>query len=224
MSKSALSRKDALSLGMIVATFLMIALLYNKLPEQIPVHWNAEGEIDGYASKLFGALMMPCGALATFILIKVLPVISPKGFRLDDSRPVLDTINLVLVALFCTIGAATVMVAMGVKLDMVKVILIGTGLMLILTGNVLSKVRKNFFVGIRTPWTLADDEVWAQTHRLAGRSFFGGGLLVCVLAFFQSGPYAILAGVTVAVLLPVVYSFVLYRRLNPSNGEPSKRE
>lgn len=219
MKSSSLSRLDWLSLACIAGTLLLVILMYPRLPEQIPVHWNAAGEIDRYSSRLFGVLMMPGIALATFVLFKVLPPMSPKGFRLDESRSTLDVIQVVLVALACAIGVATVLIAVGVQLDMVKVVLMGLGLMLMVTGNVLNKVRKNFFVGIRTPWTLADDEVWAKTHRFAGRTFFAGGLLVCVLAFFQSSAIPVLAGVSIAVLLPVVYSFFVYRKLHGTSTD-----
>ncbi|MFK8029639.1 MAG: SdpI family protein [Gammaproteobacteria bacterium] len=218
MKMLSLTKLDVLSVALVAFTLLLIWVFYPQLPDQIPVHWNSAGEIDKYSSKAIGLLMMPAVALGTILLMKILPAISPDGFKLDESRHVLGIIQAVLVALFCAIGIATILISLGYKLDMVKVVLIGSGLMLMATGNVLSKVRKNFFVGIRTPWTLADDEVWSRTHRLAGRTFFGGGLLVCVLALIKPNPVLLLVGVSVAVLLPVVHSFVVYRQLNPKDG------
>ncbi len=218
MKESSVSRFDLLSLFLIGITLAIMVVAYPKLPDQVPIHWNTAGEIDGYASRFWGTFMMPAVALGTFVLFKILPSISPRGFKLESSRHTLDIMQTVLVSLFCVIGLATVYIALGYQLDMVKVILTGTGLMLIVVGNVMSKVRKNFFVGIRTPWTLADDEVWALTHRFAGRSFFAGGLLICLVALVKPDPIAILAGAGLAVLLPVVYSFVVYRKLNPDDG------
>jgi len=214
MKESSINRFDLLGLLMISVTLGIVAINYHKLPEQIPFHWNPVGEIDGFSSRFWGAFMMPAAALITWVIFKILPAISPRGFKLDDSRPTLDIIQTVLVALFCGIGSAIVFAALGYQLDMVKVILVGMGLMLMVTGNVMSKVRKNFFVGIRTPWTLANDEVWALTHRFAGRTFFAGGLFICVVALVKANAVVVLVGVSVAVLLPVVYSYIVYRRLN----------
>ena len=214
MKVSSLSRLDLISLAIIAVSLGFVLFVYPQLPEQFPVHWNSAGDINGYSSRLVGAFIMPVIAIIVVALFKILVRISPIGFKLDESRGVVDIIQTVLVALFCTIGIAMVLVAIGYKLDMVKVIVIGTGLMLMATGNVLSKVRKNFFVGIRTPWTLADDEVWAQTHRFAGRSFFAGGLLICSIALVKPHPVVIVVAVVIAALSPVVYSFIVYRRLH----------
>ncbi len=209
-----LSRLDKVSVVMIIASTVLAVLVYPKLPEQFPIHWNAAGDIDGYSSRLVGAFMMPLIALSVLVVFKILPRISPVGFKLDESRSVLDIIQTILVALFCTIGVAMILVSIGYKLDMVKVIVIGSGLMLMATGNVLGKVRKNFFVGIRTPWTLADDEVWARTHRFAGRSFFAGGLLICTIALINPHPVIIVIAAAAAALAPVFFSFFVYRQLH----------
>ncbi|MEM7083992.1 MAG: SdpI family protein [Pseudomonadota bacterium] len=215
MNPWTLSRYDWLSLGLVGGTVLLGLLTYGQLPETIPTHWNSQGVADGYSSKPVGTFMMPFIGLMTILVMKIVMVISPKGFRLDDSRRIVDLIQLILVALFCAIGVATLLAALGFQFDMAKVVLIGTGLMLAATGNIMSKVRKNFFVGIRTPWTLADDEVWAQTHRFAGRTFFVGGVFVCLVSLVYARIEVILAGVGIAVLAPVIYSYVIYRRLNP---------
>lgn len=216
MKLSSLSRPDLVSIVLIVLNLAIALFFYPQLPERFPVHWNASGDIDGYSSRFIGAFMMPLIAVSVFVVFKILPAISPIGFRLDKSRPVIDIIQTILVALFCVIGVAMVLVAAGYKLDMVKVIVIGSGLMLMATGNVLSKVRKNFFVGIRTPWTLADDEVWALTHRFAGRTFFAGGALICVIALVKAHPVVIVVAALAAAFAPVVYSFFVYRKLHPN--------
>ncbi len=218
---------DGLSILFILGAFGFAAWMYPALPEQIPTHWNAAGEVDDYTAKPWGVYILPLIALGVFVLMKLIPVISPKGFRTDEFLGVVSLFQVVLVAFMAALTVVTLLYASGVPIQMDRFIGISVGLLFLILGNYLGKVRKNFFIGIRTPWTLASDEVWARTHRLAGWLFMLAGLTMIAFAFFDTGFPLTLIVILAAALIPVVYSFVLYRQLEgfgPGGGDDSDGE
>ncbi len=153
-------RADIISLVFVATAFIVAAVLYPSLPEQIPTHWNAQGEVDGYMKKPGGVIVMPAMALFTYIVMKLIPVISPKGFRMDKFSDVIGVLQVTLVSFMSIVAVLVLLEARGLNVRINEMIIAGTGLLFVIIGNYLGKVRKNFFIGIRTPWTLASDEVW----------------------------------------------------------------
>jgi len=206
-------RADIISTLFIIATLVVAAILYPSLPEMIPTHWNAQGEIDGYMKKPGGVLMMPAMALITFIIMKIIPVISPKGFRTDKFSDVIGVLQVTLVGFMSIVAILVLLEAHGLNVLINEVIIAGVGLLFVVIGNYLGKVRKNFFIGIRTPWTLASDEVWNRTHRMGGKLFMLSGVIIWLGALLRL-PLTWTVGVAVGlVLIPVVSSYFLYRQI-----------
>ncbi len=204
---------NLICLVIVVLATVASAYFYPSLPEQVPIHWNAAGEVDGYGSKLMGALFGPGLALFTWGMIWVIPKISPKGFGTGEFSDVLQIIQVALVAFMAGIGAMILMAGLGHQPSVEHIVPIAVGALLVLLGNYMGKVRKNFFVGIRTPWTLASDEVWSRTHRLAGYLFVAAGLGMIVSGLFEA-KVILMAGLPlVAALVPVAYSYFAYRKL-----------
>jgi uncharacterized membrane protein len=185
-------RADIISSLFIIATLVVAAILYPSLPEMIPTHWNA---------------------LATFIIMKIIPVISPKGFRTDKFSDVIGVLQVTLVGFMSIVAILVLLEAHGLNVLINEVIIAGVGLLFVVIGNYLGKVRKNFFIGIRTPWTLASDEVWNRTHRMGGKLFMLSGVIIWLGALLRL-PLTWTVGVAVGlVLIPVVYSYFLYRQI-----------
>ncbi len=206
-------RADIISSLFVIATLVLAAVLYPSLPEMIPTHWNAQGEVDGYMKKPGGVLMMPAMALFTFIIMKIIPVISPKGFRTDKFSNVIGVLQVTLVGFMSIVATLVLLEARGLNVRINEVIIAGVGLLFVVIGNYLGKVRKNFFIGIRTPWTLASDEVWNRTHRMGGKLFMLSGVIIWLGALLRL-PLTWTVGVAVGlVLIPVVYSYFLYRQI-----------
>lgn len=203
---------------LISALFLLVLMavfvwLYPHMPARVPTHWNARGQINGYMSPL-GAVATPMiviAVLATFTLL--LPTISPRGYEI---RPFVSVFVLVMLAtqVFVLIsGLAVLLNAAGHAVKMPLVCMLGIGVLLMVMGNYMGKLRKNFFIGIRTPWTLASDTVWERTHRMGGWFFMLAGMAIMVVAL-TSAPVILLLGIVLsAVLMPAVYSYVVYRRV-----------
>jgi uncharacterized membrane protein len=214
-----LHRGEVLALVLVVAAFLMSALFYGRLPERIPSHWNVHGEVDSYSSKPLGAFLMPAVMAGLFLLLLALPAISPRGFRFESFRSVWGVLQSAILGLLLLMHGLMLSAAMGKPVDVTRSAEAGVGLLIAVLGNFLGKVSRNFFVGIRTPWTLASEEVWFRTHRLGGKLFVLAGLAMFVLALAGAGPLATTALLVAAALASVVASYFIYRRVEGFKDE-----
>jgi uncharacterized membrane protein len=213
-------RTNVLSLLFIAILIAVAAYLYPSLPEQIPTHWNFQGEVDDYTPKPWGVIVMPSAAILIFVIMKLIPIVSPKGFRTDQFRDVVNIFTVTLVGFMSGIGLLVLLAASGRNIQMNEMVFAAVGLLFIVLGNYMSKVRKNFFIGIRTPWTLASDEVWARTHRMGGWIFVLIGFFMFLNAFIQFPQGWLIGSIVALALIPVVYSFVLYKNLEGFKEEP----
>ena len=193
-----------------------VATLVN-LPEglTLPIHWNINGEIDRFADATHALLMPPAIMIGTLTLLFVLKYIEPRKQNLLDSLQAAKAIITAIIVFFAVIEASYIALIMGVDFEMHKVILSAVGALFIVTGNYMTKTRSNFFIGIKTPWTLSSDSVWKKTHRLGGKLFMIAGLLIIVLIPFidnQVLKVVLPAVVLPAALIPVAYSWWAWRQ------------
>jgi uncharacterized membrane protein len=202
---------DILSALFIAAAAALAAALYTDLPAQIPTHWNAAGEIDDYSPKGWGIVMLLGMGVLVWVIMKLIPVISPKGYRTETFAEIVNLFQVVLVAFMSGICMLVLLESYGINVRINESIFIGVGLLLFILGNYMTKMRKNFFLGIRTPWTLASDEVWSRTHRVGGPIFMAGGLLLVISAFLPIRAEAMATVIVIIALVPVVYSYFVYR-------------
>jgi len=208
-------RTDIICISVVILHFLFVAVFYGDLPDPVPTHWNAQGEVDGFTPKPWGAWLFPLITLGIYLLFVVIPLISPHGFRMESFLGVVGILKLATVLFMFVVGVTVILAARGAPFDPGDIVLPGVGALLVVIGNYMGKLRKNFFIGIRTPWTLASDEVWAKTHRLGGWTFVLAGLVMILSGLVGWPPMAatIIAVSVLAALVPVVYSFVIYKRL-----------
>jgi uncharacterized membrane protein len=212
-------RANFFSYLFIVAAVGVAAFLYPNLPDSIPSHWNVQGEVDGYLPKPWGVIVLPLVAILVFVIMRLIPVISPKGYRTESFANVMHIFQVTMVGFMSLVSILVLLAASGVDVPINGAIFAALGTMFIVLGNYFGKIRKNFFLGIRTPWTLASDEVWARTHRLGGRLFVLQGLVMLSGVLFEV-PVALLLGmVGVIVVVPVVYSYLVYRRVEGFGGD-----
>jgi uncharacterized membrane protein len=149
----------------------------------------------------------------TFLIFMALPAISPRGFRFETFRPVWAILEGSILGLLFLIHVLALMQGIGKPVDMNRGVAMGVGILLVVLGNFMGKVTRNFFVGIRTPWTLASEEVWLRTHRFGGRLFVLAGLVLFVSAVLGGGWVVAVVAIVAATVLSVVYSYVVYRRV-----------
>jgi uncharacterized membrane protein len=200
-------------LSLIVSAVIAGAVLWNQLPDQVPSHWNMNDEIDGYVSRIWGVLLMPLIALGLFVLLSVVPNLDPLKANVAQFRETFNLFIIFIVGFLLYIHALTLMAALGTDFQMSSALLPGIGLLFIFIGYLLRKAKRNFFIGIRTPWTLSSDSVWDKTHQLGSVLFMLSG--ACALLASLFGGMAAFAWMFVpligSTLFLVIYSYVLYR-------------
>jgi uncharacterized membrane protein len=204
--------------AVILAVLAGTWVAYPQLPAIMPMHWDAHGQVNGWGPKWWLFLTGP-GSIALVVLtFSALPWLSPKKFEVDSFRATYLYIMMMVVALLAYVHLLVLSAALGVALDMTRAIVGGLCLLLALMGNVLGKVRRNFFIGVRTPWTLANEQVWNATHRFAAKTFFAGGVLGLLAVLLRAPFWLPMSAILIAALSPVVYSLVVYKQLERQGG------
>ena len=194
---------------MILLPILAGVLLWNQLPDQMPSHWNAAGEIDGWCSKPFGVFGFPLLLLAFQWVCIIATNADPK--KNHHSEKVLQLVFWLIPIISVVMHAVVYAVSLGKEVDVNVIVPVLVGLILAIVGNYLPKCRQNYTIGIKIPWTLNSEENWNNTHRFAGRIWVVCGLIIMLSAFF--GGFWIFLPVTfLMVIAPVVYSYLFYRK------------
>jgi uncharacterized membrane protein len=197
---------------LIVGACVTTAIAYPYLPLRIAMHWDIHLQPNQYGPKWVLWLLGP-GLMAGVTLFTCLgPWLSPRRFDLDSFR---STWRQLMLLLFCMIGyiyAAMLLADIRQSIDAGRMILGGVCVIMVLMGNLMGKVRKNFYIGIRTPWTLANDRVWNATHRFAARTWISGGLLGLLFTIAGLRVLSIFA-LLVAGIIPYTYSLVIYKQM-----------
>jgi uncharacterized membrane protein len=200
------------ALTLVVLAWAAAAAMYPGLPAKIPTHWNIHGKIDGYGSKAT-IFLMPGAMLFFLALFWLLPVLSPKNFEVDSFRSTYLFVMVLITGLMGYIEGVILYAVHGGPVDMTRTLFGGLFLFLALLGNVLGRVRRNFYIGVRVPWTLASERVWNDTHRVAAWLFVACGLAGFVTVIAGLPVMAAMALLLVAALGSIVYSFVHYKAL-----------
>lgn len=205
--------------ALVVATMLGTSFLVGaSLPDDVrlPIHWGLNGQPDGFAGK-WTALLLPPGIIAALSLVfYALPAIEPRREGLERSQGLYLWGWVAILLMGAAIELALVAPALGWPIDAGRTIVGATGAMLVLIGNQLGKSRSMYLIGMRTPWTLASEDVWIRTHRLAGKLMVAGGLLIVAAALIDPAPERLtalfIAVIALSAGVPIVYSFLLWRR------------
>ncbi len=197
----------------ITATLAASFVLYDALPDQVPSHWNRYGHVDGWSDKSFGVLICPGIMLLMLFMLVAGEWISPVHFKIAPFRGTFNYLMVIGTLIAGWLHAMKLLVAFSPELYAGRWLASGLFVLLAAMGNLMGKTRRNFWIGIRTPWTLASDAVWIATHRLAARLLVGAGLIGAV-SIALGAPLDFGIGLIIAALLvPTIYSFWLSKRL-----------
>lgn len=189
------------------------ALLWDKLPARMPIHWNIEGKPDGYAAKETAIALLVGINVFLYALFAVLPKIDPKK-NFAQFKTSYRWIIFSIATLTATITSLVVFNSAGYQFDLFKAILTILLLALMVMGNFMGKLRPNYFVGIRTPWTIDNDDVWTKTHRLAGQIWVVTAIILLVVLYtIQLPMWVFFVGIIVMALVPTAYSYILHKQL-----------
>ena len=207
-------KKELPIILIIIMMFAASIYFYPQLPDKIPTHWNFKGEIDGYSGKLSGAFLMPVMNIIMYGLFIFMPAIDPKkeNYKLFESTYIY--FRYLFHIFFLGIHGLIIAAALGYNVDTGRLVTLAVSLLLMLMGNVMGRLKHNYFVGIKTPWTLADEEVWRKTHRLGAILWTAGGLMGVIMSLLrQSMGWVFIAVIAVMTFMPIVYSYLIFSKL-----------
>ncbi len=184
-----------------------------NLPDRVPVHWGIDGTADRYGSRLEALIAMPLVTLGLGLLFAVLPSVEPRRRHLEESARAYNAVW--IMALLALVGGHAIILLSGLgrQVPVPSIALAGVGALLLVLGNYLGKIRSNWFLGIRTPWTLSSERSWNCTHRLGGRLFaaLGALILVTVLLSTTAATWVLGIGLAAVLIATVVYSYIVWR-------------
>ena len=195
-----------------ILSFIGTLILYPTLPARIPIHFNYQWEVDGYGSKSM-ALLLGVLPLAMCLLMDVLPKIDPKRRNNYMQDKVYDKLKYLLVFMMIFLNWFTLLLANGLDINPKIYTSLILGILLMALGNYLPKIKPNYFIGVKTPWTLANDVSWRKTHRISGYIFVLYGLL-CLMSGVITGKYfgyALVGVMLLGIVVMFAYSYLVYR-------------
>jgi uncharacterized membrane protein len=197
-----------------LAMWAFALAVFGRLPAMVPSHVNLAGEVDGWLPRAYGAFLPAIIATGMVGLIHLVPRIDPRASNVEKFQGDWRLLLNLIVLFFAVVEATTLGHALGWPVDLGQSSLVSVALLFVGIGNYLPRVRSNWFMGIRTPWTMDNERVWRATHRVGGRTFVAAGLMLGIAALLPAGarPALTLVSIAVAVVIPLVYSYVAWRR------------
>jgi len=201
--------------GLVVLSVIGTLWLYPMLPENIPIHWNLKGVPDNYGNKLFAVFTAVLPVIMAFLMM-FFPKIDPKKESYQKHAKAYGMFMNMLVLFLVVLHWVTIAIALGYKINIVLVVNISIGILFVGIGNYMGQIRHNYFLGVRTPWTLANEQVWVKTHRKASWVFIGLGLLFILNGFWgnETGYVLSILFVVGSVVYLYIYSYFEYKRIN----------
>ncbi len=200
-------------LVLVAASFILSFSVYGSMPDRMASHWNAAGEVNGYMSKFWGTFLMPIISLALILLFLGIPLIDPLRKNIKSFRKYYDWFIVVILVFLVYVHALTLAWNAGARFNIGGMMTPAMGLLFIYLSVLLRKAKRNWFIGIRTPWTLSSDRVWEKTHLLGSKLFLAAGIISFLgLLFPKLAIYFVLVSVLAAALITVVFSYFEYSR------------
>jgi uncharacterized membrane protein len=208
-------KHSVISLALVAIALILAAYFYPVLPNQIASHWDASGQVNGYMPKFWGIFMVPLLMLGFFIIGVVIPYLDPFRKNIEEFRNYYELFWTGMLTFFFYIYLLMLAWNLGYVFDFVVFLVPAFAALWWLIATLLEHTKQNWFIGIRTPWTLSDERVWAKTHKLGAKLFKTGAIVMLVGILFPKFIVSFfVAAIVLSAVVPVVYSFVEYRRLH----------
>ncbi len=207
------TRYFGICVALVLLVLIALVIAFPHLPDRVPTHWGGQNRVNGYSSR--GSLFVWGPGLMTgmILVFAALPWLSPKRFEVDTFKSTYLYIMVLTVGFLAYVNILILWFALSGSVNMVRACLGGISVLIALMGNVMGKVRRNFWVGIRTPWTLANERVWNATHRFAAKAMVLVGAAGLIVALNGAVFWVWFAMVLGGLLIPVLYSLIYYKRL-----------
>ncbi len=180
----------------------------------LPVHWNAAGEADRYGGKAEALLLLPAVTIGVLLLFTLIRYIDPLRANIERSGQAYHAVLLGTLFFMAVLHTGAVLSALGYPINVGRLAAPAVGLMFVIMGNYMGKIRRNYMFGVRTPWTLASELSWNKTHRITGKLFVLSGLLTIGATFLGStiAFFTMMATILGTVIFAMVYSYLVWKR------------
>lgn len=202
------------AVGVVLLTFVASIYFYGQMPDVMASHWNMQGEVDGYMPKFWALFLVPVVSVVMFLLLTAIPKIDPLKANVAKFRKHYDRFIVLLLAFMLYIHLLTILWGAGTSFNIMQAMSPAFGILFYYCGTLVANAKQNWFIGIRTPWTMSSEKVWDKTHILGGRLFRAAGIISC---FGILAPdYAIIIVIAPAMVFMtyvVVYSYLEYQKL-----------
>ncbi|SEA76044.1 Uncharacterized membrane protein [Flavobacterium gillisiae] len=208
-------KKELPLIGIVVAPFIYLAIIWNTLPEKVPTHWNYKGEVDKWGDKYSLITLLFLLPVLTYVLMVVVPKIDPKK-KIEQMGGKYYQLKFILVLFMSTLAFIILHISVNQSTSSANLIFIPIGVLFIALGNYFKVIQPNYFIGIKTPWTLESKEVWKLTHIMAGKLWIVGGLLIVLGSLIIDKSifiYILITIIAVISIVPVVYSYLKFKEL-----------
>lgn len=208
-----------ISIALILIAVIAGGIFWNQLPDQMASHWNANDQVDGTMPKVWGVFLMPIITTAMLILFLALPGMDPLKANIAQFRETFNVFIVLIIAFMLYVHGLTLAWSLGFdNFKMSTAMLPFMGVLFIAIGFLMRKAKRNFFIGIRTPWTLSSDTVWDKTHQLGATLFMASGVLAMIGGLFggMTAFWFLFVPVISTTVIVMVYSYILYRRESKS--------
>lgn len=216
-----MKHSNAIAWGLIMMSFAIGGFYYNELPDPMPTHFGLDGQPDRFTPLPWGAFLLPMVSIGVFLFMKLLPAISPKEFSMDRFVGAYEKVLVAVVGMLVLVQFIVMQSATGTEFDLLPWVSVLVGVLLLVVANYMTKTEPNFFFGIRTPWTIANDEVWFRTHRHGAYLFALAGVVMILGSPFSLGFYVSIGLIVAIVVWLTVYSYILYVKM--TNKAPEQR-
>jgi len=199
--------------GIILLSFAIGIYFYPQMPEMVASHWNAQGEVNGYMSKFWGLFLMPIIPIGLLFLFILIPKIDPLKENIEKFRKYFDGFVVLMILFLFYIYLLTVLWNIGIRFDMSQLMMPALGILFYYSGILIENSKRNWFIGIRTPWTLGSEKVWDKTHQRGGKLFKIAGVVIFLSIFFLKYiVFFVIIPVISIVIYTVVYSYFEYQK------------
>jgi uncharacterized membrane protein len=206
-------KSEFIIVAIILSSFAIGTYFYPQMPEKLASHWNAQGQVNGYMSKVWGLFLMPIISAVLFLLFILIPRIDPLKSNIQQFRKLYDGFVVLIMVFLFYVYLLTIFWDSGYIFNMTTFLSPALAILFYYTGILIENAKRNWFIGIRTPWTLSSDRVWDKTHKIGGKLFKIAGVLALGAMFFKSvAIFFIVIPLIIVSIYTVVYSYIEYQK------------
>lgn len=205
---------ELICIGIIVISFAIGIYFYPQMPEQMASHWGARGEVNGYMPTFWGLFLMPIISIVMLLLFILIPKIDPYKANIAKFRKYFDGFVVLLIAFLFYIYILSIAWNMGFRFNMVLLLVPSLAILFFYAGVLIENAKRNWFIGIRTPWTLSNEKVWEKTHKLGGSLFKICGIIAILGIFLEKyAIYIVIVPIIVVSLYLMLYSYLEFQKI-----------